>query len=399
MKRALLLSIWLLVLIVGLPQLAETIFTPSLPLIATSFGTSASMAQFTLTIYLFSFALGTLFWGRISDKHGRKPSILLGLIIFALGSAVCYISSNIEILMLGRFIQAFGGSTGSVVGQAICRDSFEGSRLGQVYSFIGGSLGLFPALGPIIGGFIAYSYGWRNVFTLLIGVTFLLILTIVYKLPETHHKESRQHHHFLKIVKHLLSDKKVLGFGLIVAAANGVWLSYFTEGAFYLIDNLHLSPLSYSFSFILIVLAIILGTLVSKKLNKLYSSLQIMRWGITTMTMAALLFSITALIKHYAMFSDTAMIVFSLSIQMVIVTGFCLVTSNALSLALVDYKWCVGSATSLFGFFYYLLISLFTLGMGLLHNGTLLPMPLYFFALCLLMKLSTKLVIKPSTTS
>ena len=69
-------------------------------------------------------------------------------------------------------------------------------------------------------------------------------------------------------------------------------------------------------------------------------------------------------------------------------------TSNALALALTDYKWCIGTASSLFGFFYYCLISLFTLGMGFLHNGTLLPMPLYFFCIGLFMLIVQRTMIK-----
>jgi hypothetical protein len=71
-----------------------------------------------------------------------------------------------------------------------------------------------------------------------------------------------------------------------------------------------------------------------------------------------------------------------------------MVTSSALALALVDYKWCVGTASSLFGFFYYCFISLFTLGMGMLHNGTLLPMPLYFLSIAIFMIVAKKATLR-----
>ena len=117
--------IWLIIIIVGLPQLSETVYTPSLPEIAGALKTSPAMVEHTLTIYLFSFAIGTLFWGWLSDRLGRKPCVMMGLCVFICGCVGCYVSLSIEALMLSRFIQAFGGSIGSVLGQAIWRDAYK----------------------------------------------------------------------------------------------------------------------------------------------------------------------------------------------------------------------------------------------------------------------------------
>ena len=87
------------------------------------------------------------------------------------------------------------------------------------------------------------------------------------------------------------------------------------------------------------------------------------------------------------------MIVITIVSQMISAFGICMATSNALALALLNYKHAIGTASSLFGFFYYCLISLFTFFMGYLHNGTLLPMPIYFFTLgCLMMMINHTLL-------
>lgn len=107
------------------------------------------LVEYTLTIYLFGFALGILFWGRLSDRLGRKPCVLAGLAVFVVGCVGCYEANSLFFLMLSRFIQALGGSIGSVLGLAICRDAFQGADLGRAYSSIGSALALFPALGPL----------------------------------------------------------------------------------------------------------------------------------------------------------------------------------------------------------------------------------------------------------
>lgn len=84
---------------------------------------------------------------------------------------------------------------------------------------------------------------------------------------------------------------------------------------------------------------------------------------------------------HLFAFYDHVMIAMTILSQTGSAFGICMATSHALALALVDYKHAIGTASSLFGFFYDCIISLFTFFMGFLHDGTLLPMPLYFLAL------------------
>ena len=388
-------AIWLIVLIVGLPQLSETVYTPSLPDIAHTLCTSESMVEYTLTIYLFGFAVGSLFWGNISDKYGRKPCILAGIVVFIVGCIGCFFSSSIGWLMLSRFVQAFGGSIGSVLGQALCRDSFQGPQLGRAYSVMGGALGLFPALGPVIGGVIAENFHWSRIFLFLILFAVILMVLVLIRLPETHKKSDQKSVSLMTTAKALMHDKYVIGYGLIVAACNGIQFSYFAEGPFYLMEGLGLSPSRYGFSFFLIAIATVLGGMFSRKLHSRYSSKEIMQYGIGILILSSLAFSFIAL-SHAYLFSipKFVMIILALISYMSIVFGICMTTSNALALALVNYKHAIGTASSLFGFFYYCLISLFTFGMGALHNGTLLVMPLYFLFLSFVIMFVQKRVLK-----
>jgi Bcr/CflA subfamily drug resistance transporter len=392
MTRNLLPSIWLLIFLAGIQQLPETVYTPSLPDIARDLQTSGSMVEYTLTIYLFSFAIGTLFWGKLSDRVGRKPCVLAGLFVFILGCIACYFSNSIWMLMASRFVQAFGGSIGSVLGQSITRDAFHGPALGKAYSTVGSALAFFPAIGPVVGGLIAEYASWHDIFLFLVAFGVILSVFIALYLPETHFAENRQPVSMLKVAMSLLRDRKVMALGIIVAGCNGITFSYFAEGSFYLIDLLGLSPTQYGSTFIMIAAGTMLGGMVSKKLQDHHTSKAILGYGLMIISFASALFSVVVL-WHLGVspIATSILICITIAAQVGIMFGMCMAVSNALSLALVDYKWCIGTASSIFGFFYYCLISLFTFGMGAMHNNTLLPMPLYFLAISMFMLLVQRL--------
>ena len=372
---------WLIVLIAGLPQLSETVYTPSLPEIAHALSVTESMAEYTLTIYLLSFAFGILFWGKLSDSVGRKPCVLGGLSVFILGCTGCYFSTTITMLMVSRFVQAFGGSIGSVLGQAIVRDAFHGPALGRMYAIFGSSLAIFPALGPVVGGWIAQQYGWYNIFVFLIMFALILMALVFFRLPETLHPHQRQCHAIVKVARQMLADKKVVGLGLMVAGCNGINFSFFAEGSFYLIEQLGLSPSQYGLCFIALATSTMCGGLLSKYLHHFHHSSTLQNYGLRIVCTFTTLFSILILLGVGTMLPSKWMIALTLLLQMGTAFGMVISNGNSLAMALVDYKWCTGTASSLFGFFYYMVTSLITLGMGLLHNGTLYPMPLYFCAI------------------
>ncbi|MBM3469153.1 MAG: multidrug effflux MFS transporter [Alphaproteobacteria bacterium] len=389
MKQQVIPPIWLIILIVGLPLFSETVYTPSLPDIASALSVSESWVEYTLTIYLLGFAIGTFIWGNLSDKCGHKPCLIAGLIIYILGCLGCYLADSITSLMICRFIQALGGSVGSVLGQAICRDTFQGIALGKIYSTIGGTLSLFPALGPIIGGTIDQKWGWATIFIFLIGFGGVALISIVLFLSETHIAERRERVSLSATFLKLCRDKRAIGFGILVAAANGIIFSYYAEGPFYLIELLEITPRQYGFSFFGIAIASFCSGLIGRKLHNHCSSETILKYGL--MIMACGGFTFLCLTMFFL--SRSIIILGSILSIMIIMAGITLVTSNSLSLALKEYKRCVGTASSLFGFSYYIGVSLFTGGMGYSHNGTLWLMPLYFCGIIIFMACVNKMML------
>ena len=385
MKHISMPAVWLIVLIAGIGQLSETVYSPALPTIAASLRVEASWVEYTLTIYLFSFGIGTLFWGRLSDHFGRKPCILAGLVIYILGSFGCYMADSLTILMISRFVQGFGGSIGSVLAQAIVRDAFQGPALGKAYASITGSLALFPAIGPIVGGVITQQFSWPMIFAFLIGFGIFIFLVSLQKLPETLIPHTEKLPSMFATLCQLAKDKRVIGFGLLVAICNGVTFSYYAEGSFYLIELLGLSPSQYGTTFILMASATIAGSIISRKMQSRIAPLTIIWYGLLTMLCSNSLLCIGTVFQNTLAISKIQLLILTIGVMMGNMAGVCMITSNSLAQALQNYRQAIGTASSLFGFSYYLGVSLCTFGMGLLHNGTAIPMPLYFFGLSLFM--------------
>lgn len=371
-------AIWLLSLLAGLSQISETVYSPSLPEIARALFVPESWVEYTLTIYLFGFAIGSLFWGKVSDRYGRKPCIIVGMIIYIIGCLGCYFSISIELLLISRFVQAIGGGVGSVLSQAMTHDAFHGAQLGKVFSTVGSALAVFPAIGPVIGGVIAQNFGWQAIFLFLLIFGIILLGLVIYRLPETLHHEKRQRVSTWHVIKRMCTDSQVLTYGLVIGTSFGICFSYYGEGSFYLIDLLGLTPSAYGVTFIAIAGATVVGGIISRALHHYYNSYDILLMSLQTMFLASCTFTLAIVTAQYVSASTCILILLTIMHMMIIMAGICISTSTALSVALQEYRQIIGTATSLFVFFYFILISLFTLIMGLVRNDNLATMPTYF---------------------
>jgi len=389
---------WFLALLLGLPLFSETVYSPALPNIAHELNVSEGWVEHTLTIYLFGFALGILLWGSISDRWGRKPSLLAGLGLYMVGCIVCWMSSSLELLMVGRLIQALGGGACSVLGQSICRDIYQGAERAKAYALIGFSIPIASALGPVVGGFIAECLHWKANFVLL-TLTGSLAAILTYKiLSETHQRLSRHKPSILKIASELIKDPQEVALALLIGSVNGMIFSYYAEGPFCLINLLGMSPSTYGLTFLGIALFGIPGRYVAHKLSQKFSPFFMLKRGVQTLMAAGGLFITLTLIFSYIAAPSWCHIGLTLSYIVSLVLAIGMILPNALALALTKHKDSVGTASSLFGAFYYSIISLVAMGMGTLHNNTLFPMPIYFCVIGLILGILFKFCIEKRKT-
>ncbi|WP_418302907.1 multidrug effflux MFS transporter [Lysinibacillus fusiformis] len=390
MKKQAVPSLLLMIVLVAFPQISETIYTPSLPDIADALGVSNSSVQLTLSIYFIGFALGVFCWGWISDIIGRRPAMLGGLVFYGMGSALCFYADTISILIISRFIQAFGAATGSIITQTILRESVSGNRRHSMFAQISAVIAFTPAVGPLIGGWVDQALGFRAVFFVLVVMSIWLFIYAYARLPETTQPAARQRIAIVPVAKRIFASPTVLVYGLLIGGINGVLFSYYAEAPFIFINHFQMTPGLYGFLGIVVALASIIGAMISKRLITTHPPQQIIYVGCSVMLIGAFLLMIVCTLPL-----STNMLAMSIMVTVfILLLGSGIALPNCLSLALVDFQDVIGTAGAIFSLGYYLLVSVITSGMSLLHNESLLTMPLYFLVLTIMMWLSAKKYIR-----
>lgn len=371
-------SILLMIVLVGFPQISESIFTPVLPQLSRALRVSAQTAQLTMSTYFIAFAVGVLFWGWLSDRIGRRQAMLLGIVVYLIGNCGLLVAPHFNWLILARLVQAFGASVGSVVTQTIMRESFSGVRGAQVFAKVGAAMALAPALGPLIGGLVQTYFGYRNVFSALIVMAVAALLYAGASLPETRVATTGQVNVW-QVTKRLLSDRTVWIYGLVISGINGVLFSYYAEAPFIFINHFQMSTVQYGWLGMVLAAASIIGAMTTNYGAPKFGAITTAKTGLVGALIGGFGLLVASLTNQLWLMVGLIFIVF---------WGLNTTLPVVLNLALVGYEDVIGTASGLFSFGYYLAISALTYGMSLLHTGSITRLPLYMIMIVGVMALS-----------
>jgi len=175
----------LVVAITVLGALATHVIIPALPAIAKDLHASPAMIQQTIVVYLVGLAAGQLIYGPLSDRFGRRPWVLAGLLLFVAACALAAFADSTGALLAARVLQALGACAGLVLGRAILRDSTANDRIASLMAVLLTVLVIGPALAPTIGGLVTTWLGWRAIFVLMGILGALSFVVCLLVLPET----------------------------------------------------------------------------------------------------------------------------------------------------------------------------------------------------------------------
>jgi DHA1 family bicyclomycin/chloramphenicol resistance-like MFS transporter len=332
--------------LVALGPLSTDLYLPSLPTLATVFATDAARVQLTLSVFLAGFAIAQLAYGALSDRFGRRPVMLAGLLIYFLASLACVLATSIEQLIAARFAQAVGACAGPVLGRAIVRDAWGPLEAARALAYVSGAMALAPLVGPALGGVLTVAIGWQANFVLLAVISGLQVVAVWYWLGETNaHPDpaATQVGRMLENFRILLVDRDYLGCLLGLAFSYSALFAFISGSSFVLIGTYGLSPAVYGLCFGLVVAGFITGTQVAGRLVRRLGAARLALAGgwVGALGGLAMLALDLAGVRHLAAV---------LAPMFLVAVSVGLVMPNAAARALAPYPKMAGAASALMGF-------------------------------------------------
>jgi Bcr/CflA subfamily drug resistance transporter len=234
-----------IVLVVCLTQFASDIYAPSLPSISIALQTPMHLAQLSMAIYMFGVCISQLIYGPISEAIGRKKPLIIGLIIMLIGSLICLFATNIEMLIIARFIQGCGAGACACLWRPIFRDLFTGPDLAKYGSYFAIFIIFIVPSAPLLGGYLQKYFDWHANFLFMSIYTLVALIAIIYGFKETshHHQIERlQFSYIKKTFGQLLTSPVFMGVTFCTFLSYGALFSWLIIGPVLLIDVIKISP-------------------------------------------------------------------------------------------------------------------------------------------------------------
>jgi DHA1 family bicyclomycin/chloramphenicol resistance-like MFS transporter len=336
----------LLAMLTGIGPLSVDMYLASLPSISRLLDAPTSQVQLTISAYLIGFACAQVFYGPLSDRHGRRPVLIAALGIYLLATLACALSFSIETLIAARFVQALGGSGASVLARAVVRDMYEGSRVGRELARMAAIMALAPLVAPLIGGVLQTAFGWRSNFVVLfcfgavawVMVWFLLPETLRQRAPEPVSVAST-----LRSYRRFLADRGfVIHLGIATCCLCGLF-AWISGGAFVLQDVYGLSPLAFGLAFTVAASGYLVGTLIAARFVMRWGGRRTMGFGAAAMALGGLAMVLLLAFTPYGGWGVVAAVGLYL-------VGMGMALAQAQAGALLPYPDRAGAASSLLGF-------------------------------------------------
>lgn len=348
---------------------AMQILLPAIPVIRETFVVSTEVAQLTLSLSMLAIALGTLVFGPMSDKYGRKPVMLAGLLVTLFGSVLCYMAHSIEMLILSRFVQAFGGAVGLVLARAIVRDVYGADEAAHVIATLVMVMVVIPMLSPALGGELILLFGWESVFVVIAMMTLMMFLLLSRKLPETLIEPVP----FEGLVSmlggyaRLFRSRIFCGYAFCVTFVSVVFFSFIAAAPEIMVSVFNRSPNEYGYYFIMVPAGFMAGNNVARYFSRSYSMNQLIGVGAyvsVTGILLTILLQLTDIHHPLSLFAPVALAIFGNGITL----------PNAQAAAINEFPKYAGSASGLTGFLQMTFSAVAAQLVAIIYNGTVYPL-------------------------
>ena len=369
--------------IMALNPLAMDMMLPALPNIRSAFGIAdANLPQMVLSTFLVGFGAGQFLMGPLSDRFGRRPVLIGGMILYGVASLLAIAAPSFELLLLARALQGFGTSATRVIATSIVRDCYAGRRMASVMSLAMMVFVAVPVVAPSFGQAVLLLTQWRGIFVVLMLYGVFTLVWSALRMPETLPEANRKSlaiGEVLRAYAQTVTNRQTLGYAL---ACGGVWgamvsFVFSSQQVFTEIYHLgHYFPLAFA--------AAATGVAIAGFLN----SRIVGRVGMRVISHGALVvYAVVAAVMLAAEQMQMLSLPLFMVLAMLMMFAFGLMMANFTALAMEPHGNIAGTASSLYGS----ITTLLGIGIGILigqsYDGTLLPFAMGFF-LCALTALA-----------
>ena len=284
---------WFTLPLVGLlaafPPIATSMYLPAMPHLQSIWGVELKTINLTLVCFYLSYCTSLLAYGPVSDRLGRRPPLMAGILIFIWGSLLCANAGSVFQLICGRIFQGLGAAGPSALGLSIIKDRYAGPNQKRVLAIVGLLISLAPMMGPVLGSWTLKFTSWQFIFIIQVMLA-ILAFTGVVKLPETlARKEKTPYTKMAKPYLVLLKNKRFAVLNFSFGASMWPLFAFVASSADIYIVRFGISQQAYGFYFGITAMAMMIGAGICVKISEKVEDMTMLRLGFGGMCLAGLI--------------------------------------------------------------------------------------------------------------
>jgi DHA1 family bicyclomycin/chloramphenicol resistance-like MFS transporter len=276
--------------LLGLLPFSTDVYLTAMVDLGRDFGVEVAGVQRTMLAFTFGFALAHLFLGAAADRFGRRPVVLVGILVYLAAAVTAVAAPDLDVLVAARFVQGGAAASGPIVARTLIRDTVPPELAGRALSKVGALFGIAPVLAPFVGTAATHLAGWRGSLGTLPIYGAILLVALARRLPETRpaHVHGADRVSIVQALRHCVRHRTFVVGCLAVATGYGVLYTWLTTSAFLMVGGLGYSKVEASWIYTAGAVGFLGGGMIAMRLARSLSPRRVLRIAAVAMLVGTL---------------------------------------------------------------------------------------------------------------